>query len=73
MEIVPFITVPNGYMPCVACRDFKRFPGRMWLGYTRSGADETVTCPVCQGTGLVTRLRYVDPRTGEDIDPERLR
>jgi len=70
VEIVPFITVPCGWMPCVACRDYKIQPGRMWLGYTRSGADETVPCPICKGTGQVTRLKHIDVRTGREIDYE---
>lgn len=69
-ETVPFIAIPIGWMPCVACADFRTQPGRMWLGYSRTGEDLTITCPVCQGTAQVPRLQHVDVRTGRTIDYE---
>jgi hypothetical protein len=72
LEIVPFVAVPIGYMRCVACSDFRKRPGQMWLGYNpRTHEDEFVDCPVCHGTGQVTRLKHVDIRTGQEIDYER--
>lgn len=71
MEIVPFIAIPCGWMPCIACSDFKTQPGIMWLGYSLTGADLTIQCPVCKGTGQVERLKHIDVRTGEEIDYER--
>src|SRR5262252_6621157 len=71
LEMIPFVTIPVGWMTCVACSDFKRFPGRMWLGVNRSGEDMTIECPVCHGTGQVTRVKHIDARTGEEIDYER--
>lgn len=71
LEIVPFITVPVGWMPCVACRDFRTQPGRMWLGYSRTGEDLTIECPVCHGTAAVERVKHLDARTGQEIDYER--
>lgn len=71
LEVVPFVRVPVGWMPCVACRDFKTQPGRMWLGYSRTGEDYTITCPVCHGTAQVERFQYLDVRTGQEIDYER--
>jgi hypothetical protein len=71
-EVVPFIARPVGWMPCIACSDFKRFPGRMWLGYNfRTHEDLTIECPKCHGTGQVERYQYLDVRTGEEIDYER--
>jgi hypothetical protein len=69
-DIVPFVAVPVGWMPCVACRDFKAQPGRLWLGYSRGGDDLTIECPVCQGTAQVERFRHFDVRTGQEIDYE---
>lgn len=71
LEVIPFVTKPIGWMPCVACSDFKTRPGRMWLGYTKGGDDLTITCPVCKGAGQVERFQHVDVRTGQPIDPER--
>lgn len=71
LEIVPFVTVPVGWMPCVACRDFRTQPGKMWLGYDRSGEDLSITCPVCKGKSIVERFKHVDARTGQEIDYER--
>jgi hypothetical protein len=71
LEIVPFATIPVGWMPCVACSDFRRQPGRMWLGYSRTGEDLFITCPVCKGAGVVERLKHIDVRTGQEIDYER--
>lgn len=72
MEAIPFIAVPCGWMPCVACKDFKTQPGKMWLGYERyTGADLVITCPVCKGAGQVPRLKHIDIRTGKEIDYEK--
>jgi len=70
-EVVPFIAVPVGWMPCVACRDFRTQPGRMWLGYSRTGEDLTITCPVCKGAAQVPRFKHIDVRTGQEIDYEK--
>lgn len=59
-----------GWMKCVACSDFKRFPGRMWLGLTRAGDDEVIACPSCNGTGQVARFQVIDASTGHEIDYE---
>lgn len=69
-DIVPFITVPVGWMPCVACRDFRRRPGQMWLGYS-NGVDLFITCPACKGKGEVPRVKHYDARTMQEIDYER--
>lgn len=70
-EIVPFIAIPVGMMRCIACSDYKRHPGKMWLGYNRqTGEDLTIDCPKCNGTGQVERYQYVDARTGREIDYE---
>lgn len=71
LEVVPFIKVPVGLMPCIACSDFRTQPGRMWLGYSRTGEDLTITCPVCHGTAQVERFKYIDIRNGKEIDYER--
>ena len=71
LEVIPFITVPAGTMRCIACSDFKKIPGRMWLGYSRTGEDLFITCPSCKGTGFVDRLKHLDARTGQEIDYER--
>lgn len=71
LEVVPFVTVPVGWMPCVACSDFRTRSGQMWLGYSRTGDDLFITCPVCKGTGEVERLKHLDVRTGQEIDYER--
>jgi hypothetical protein len=71
LEVVPFVKVPVGYMPCVACSDFRTQPGRMWLGYSKTGEDYTITCPVCQGSARVVRYKHIDVRTGQEIDYER--
>ena len=70
LEVVPFVTVPCGWMPCVACSDFKKTPGLMWVGYTYTRADEFIVCPVCNGTGQVEKLKNIDIRTGKEIDYE---
>lgn len=71
LEVIPFVTVPVGWMKCVACSDFKAIPGKMWLGYDSTGGDLFITCPVCKGAGQVTRLKHLDARTGQEIDYER--
>lgn len=71
LEVVPFVAIPVGWMPCVACSDFRTRPGRMWLGYDRTGEDLTITCPVCKGTAQVERVKHIDVRTGQEIDYER--
>lgn len=71
LEVVPFVRVPVGLMRCVACSDFRTQPGRMWLGYSRTGEDLTIECPECHGTGQVTRFKHIDVRTGQEIDYER--
>lgn len=71
LEVIPFIRVPVGLMPCVACSDFRTQPGRMWLGYSRTGEDLTIECPECRGTGQVARFKHIDVRTGQEIDYER--
>jgi hypothetical protein len=58
-------------MPCVACRDFRTQPGRMWLGYSRTGEDLTIECPECRGTAQVERYKHIDVRTGREIDYEK--
>lgn len=71
IEAVPFVAVPVGWMRCIACSDFKTQPGRMWLGYSRTGEDLTIECPVCHGTSQVARLKHIDIRTGQEIDYEK--
>ena len=71
LEIIPFVTIPVGWMRCIACSDFKQFPGRMWLGYSRTGEDLTIECPACKGTGQVEKFKHVDVRTGQEIDYEK--
>jgi hypothetical protein len=71
LEVVPFIRVPVGYMRCVACSDFRTQPGRMWLGYSRTGEDLTIECPQCRGTAQVERFKHIDVRTGLEIDHEK--
>lgn len=71
LEVVPFVRVPAGWMRCVACSDFRTQPGRMWLGYSRTGEDLTIECPVCHGTAQVERYRHIDVRNGREIDYER--
>lgn len=70
LESIPFIAVPVGVMPCIACSDFRQRPGQMWLGYSRGGEDLFITCPVCKGTGEVPRVKHLDIRTGQEIDYE---
>ena len=71
-EVVPFIAVQVGTMPCIACSDFKTRPGQMWLGYSHySREDLFITCPVCKGTGQVDKLKHLDARTGREIDYEK--
>lgn len=72
LEVVEFVTVPVGLMKCVACSDFRKKPGQMWLGYSPyTHEDLFIECPVCKGTGQVERLKHVDIRTGQEIDYER--
>ena len=71
IEAVPFVRVPVGWMRCVACSDYRRIPGQMWLGLTRGRSDEFVACPECKGTGQVPRYKHFDTRTGQEIDYEK--
>lgn len=74
MKIVktPYVCKPVGWMRCIACSDYKRHPGKMWLGYNHlTHEDLTIDCPKCHGTGQVERYRYLDPRTMKEIDYER--
>jgi hypothetical protein len=72
LEAVPFVTVPVGWMRCVACSDYQQRPGTMWLGYNfRTHEDDVIACPVCQGTGQVPRFKYLDARTGQELDYDR--
>jgi hypothetical protein len=71
LEIVPFVAVPVGWMPCIACSDFRTRPGQMWLGYSKGGEDLCITCPACKGTGQVEHVKHLDIRTGREIDYER--
>lgn len=71
LEIVPVVTMPVGWMKCVACSDFRQRPGQMWLGYSRGGEDLFITCPACKGTGQVERFKQIDIRNGKEIDYER--
>jgi hypothetical protein len=72
VEVVPFISRPVGWMRCIACSDYKRMPGKMWLGYNRfTGEDLLIDCPKCHGTGQVERFKHYDVRTGREIDYER--
>lgn len=72
LEITPFIATPVGWMRCIACSDFKKIPGQMWLGYNyRTHEDYFITCPVCKGAGQVARLHHLDVRTGREIDYEK--
>lgn len=70
-ELVQFVAVPVGWMPCIACSDFRTQPGRMWLGYSGTGEDLTIECPACKGTGQVERFKHFDVRTGQEIDYEK--
>lgn len=71
LEVVEYVSVPCGTMRCVACSDFKQQPGQMWLGYTKAGTDMLIACPACRGTGVVTRYKMLDARTGQEIDYEK--
>lgn len=72
LEVVPFVVIPVGWMPCVACSDYKTIPGRMWLGHSQhTHEDLFIECPVCKGTGRVERVKHIDVRTGREIDYER--
>ena len=72
LEAIPVLQVPVGYMTCVACSDYKKKPGQMWLGYSSYGrGDDFIDCPVCKGTGQVERFKYIDARTGQEIDYEK--
>lgn len=70
LEITPFVTIPVGWMRCIACSDYKKIPGRMWVGYSH-GEDLFIECPVCKGTGQVERVKHIDVRNGQEIDYER--
>ena len=67
MTLKAALQVPVGWKKCVACSDYKRKPGQMWLGYTKTGADEFVACPVCNGSGELIRFKYVDPISGSEL------
>lgn len=71
LQTIPFFAVPVGWMPCVACSDFRKRPGQMWLGYSKGGEDLFITCPVCLGKGEVPRVKHFDARTGQEIDYEK--
>lgn len=62
-----YISQQVGWMPCVACRDSKLKPGYMWVG-----RDEWILCPECKGKSVVPRYKLLDPRTGCEIDYERV-
>lgn len=66
----PIIYRQIGWQKCVACSDYKRIPGRMWLGHHRNGVDDFIQCPECKGTGQVPRYQVLDARTGQEIDYE---
>lgn len=57
-----------GWMKCVACSDYKRKQGMMWMG-----GNEFMPCPACNGTGKVPKLQYLDVSTGREIDYEQRR
>lgn len=59
------INIQTGWMKCVACSDYKRKPGTMWLG-----GNDFIACPVCNGSGQVARIKQLDPTTGREIDYE---
>jgi hypothetical protein len=72
IEVVPFISRPVGMMRCIACSDYKRQPGKMWLGINKlTQEDILIDCPKCGGTGQVERYKHIDVRTGREIDYER--
>ena len=73
MKIVktPYVCKPVGWMRCIACSDYKRHPGKMWLGYNHlTHEDLTIDCPKCHGTGQVERYQYLRPA---DEERNRLR
>lgn len=70
-RLIPFVAIPVGWMPCVACSDFRTQPGRMWLGYSSTGGDLTIECPSCKGTGRVEKFKHIDIHTGLEIDYEK--
>ena len=72
VEVIPVIYRQVGWMRCIACSDWPRFPGRMWLGKNPNGTDIFTECPVCNGTAQVPRYQTLDARTGEEIDYEGL-
>jgi hypothetical protein len=69
-QAVPVLYKQVGWMRCVACSDWPRFPGRMWLGKEPNGTDITCECPACNGRGEVPRFKILDALTGEEIDYE---
>lgn len=71
LDVIPFVARPVGWMVCVACSDYKKKPGTMWLGYNfKTYEDYTIPCPVCKGVGKVKKYKYYDVRTGREIDYE---
>ena len=62
--------VPDTWVRCIACSDYKRRPGQMWLGHTASGTDILIDCPACGGKGQVLRYKYVCPVTGKELREE---
>jgi len=69
-QAIPFVRVPVGWMPCVACSDFKKEPGKMWVGYDGIGGDLFITCPSCQGKGEVVRYKHISLHTGQELNTE---
>lgn len=60
-----------GWMKCVACSDWPKQPGRMWLGKNKhTGIDEWVDCPECGGTGEVPQYKIYHAGTDKEIDYE---
>jgi hypothetical protein len=71
-EVVPFIAKPVGWKRCFACKDYKRHPGKMWLGYNHATHEDImIDCPQCKGTGQIEVVKHYDVRTGLEIDYER--
>lgn len=69
--MTPVLYRQIGWMACVACSDFKRFPGRMWLGREKNGQDITIACPECNGTAQVPQYEVIEASTGKRIDYEK--
>src|SRR5215475_3276180 len=72
VEMIPVMYRQVGWDRCIACSDWPRFPGRMWLGKSPVGIDLWVDCPVCKGTAQTPRYQTLDARTGIEIDYEGL-